>query len=158
MLPLLQSARSPEIKQRARAVGIAMQITNILRDVGEDRMRLKRIYLPVDLSARYGIDVTTLESPTPAYRLLVEDLMQLAEDYYDRGIPGVRDLPSKARTGITAAIRMYREILNEIRSNDYDNLHHRAYVSIARKASLLLGDSYADRKLRLQRVSVTHDA
>ncbi|MBT8400593.1 MAG: phytoene/squalene synthase family protein [Rhodothermia bacterium] len=157
MLPLLQSARSPEIERRARSVGIAMQITNILRDVGEDRRRLDRVYLPAELTERYGINISTLMSPTPNYQDLIEDLMRRAEEYYDSGIPGVNDLPTKARTGITAAIRMYREILNEIRSNGYDNLNRRAYVSFGRKASLLLRDSYSSRRSRLGRSSATHE-
>ncbi len=151
MLPLLRSARSPEIEERARAVGIAMQITNILRDVGEDRAVLGRTYVPAELASRYGIEIDALESPSLAYGQLVEELMRLAEEQYERGMQGVRHLPAKTRRGILSAIRMYREILNEIRANNYDNLTRRAYVSAGRKASLLLRDSYISRKSRLRR-------
>ncbi len=154
MLPFLVEQRQDlaRLEAPARALGIAMQITNILRDVGDDARTLDRIYLPDALLARHGLSGRDLASPidTPAYDALTEQLMEVAEDYYTRGIAGIADLRRSVRPCIRAAARIYREILNEIRRNEYDNITRRAYTSRARKIQLLVVDSYDVRKRRLR--------
>lgn len=130
----------------ARDLGIGMQIVNILRDVGEDRDTLGRVYLPADRLRAAGIDLAALDAPTPAYAAVVEDLMALAEARFASGLAAVDGLLPIVQPAIRAAARMYREILNEIRAHGYDNLTRRAVVPTGRKVALAVRDDYAERR------------
>jgi len=141
----------------ARALGAAMQLTNILRDVGEDRRDLGRVYLPADALAAAGLVPDALVPGLLAapevrarYAGLVENVMAEAEALYDVAEAGIRDLHPAAQTGVRAAARMYREILNEVRAAGYDNLASRAVVPLRRKLRLVAGDAYAGRRARLR--------
>ncbi|MFB6272439.1 MAG: phytoene/squalene synthase family protein [Salinibacter sp.] len=152
MLPFLAAAERHEtLEPAARRLGIAMQITNIVRDVGEDLDDLDRVYLPECWLDDHDVQVTALaEHRVPhGYRRLLERVMGTAEQYYDESFEGVSALPFRSRHGIRAAARMYREIMNEVRANGYDNLTQRAYVPMRRKLQLLLYDGYDRRKARL---------
>lgn len=154
MLPFLtrQPDASAELDEPARALGIAMQVTNILRDVGEDLRKRERVYLPIELLDAHGLDLAALlhDGPSPPYRSLVELLMGTAESYYDRGLPAIDRLPRVMQRGIRSAARSYREILNELRESDYDNLRQRVYVPAWRKCWLVVRDGYAARRARLR--------
>lgn len=154
MLPFLlpSTDQRERLEAPARALGIGMQITNIVRDVGEDLRRLDRVYLPETLLREHGIDTADLrgESVPDAYPDLLETTMAIGEEHYRRSFPGIDALPFRMRIGIRSAARMYREIMNEVRANDYDNLTHRAYVTLPRKLVLILRDDYARRKRRLK--------
>jgi phytoene synthase len=154
MLPLLApDARDQAgLVARARALGDAMQITNILRDVGEDR-GLGRCYLPEETMQRFGVTLDDLDrgAVTPAYVALWEHLAGKAEALFEAADPGIRALPLRARAGIRSAARMYREILNEVRASGYDNLTRRGVVPFRRKLRLALQDDYRRRRDRLAR-------
>lgn len=153
MLPFLVDAadQRARLEPAARHLGIAMQITNILRDVGEDLNQLGRVYLPQNWLHAHGLDLHDLNGHgVPAsYPPLLEKAMETAESRYARSFDGIGALPFQVRFGIRAAARMYREIMNEVRALDYDNLNHRAYVSLGRKLRLVVHDDYARRKRRL---------
>lgn len=152
MLPFLleDTGDAALAEQPARTLGIAMQITNILRDVGEDHRVLGRVYLPQHLLSDFGIALDQMPTtPSPAYAALLETLMATAEALYDEGLAGIGILPWRMRTGIRAAARMYREIMNEVRANGYDNLSRRAIVPGWRKSALVLRDTFARRKEQL---------
>lgn len=150
MLPFLLDRRADfeRAEAPARALGIAMQITNILRDVGEDRHDLGRLYLPRRRLRAYGLAPNALVA-AERYPLLLEELMAEAEARYDEGLAGIGLLPWRMRVGIRAAARMYREILNEVRAAGYDNVRRRAVVPWWRKGALVLWDGYARRKAAL---------
>jgi len=157
MLPfLVEDASDREaLTPAARSLGNAMQITNILRDVGEDLRRLDRVYLPAALLAEHGVSRAALMRataggpPGPAYTALMEATMAIAEGLYRQAQPGIRALPQRSRIGIAAAARMYREILNEVRAAGYDNLRRRNVVDLGRKLRLVAQDDYGRRKARL---------
>lgn len=152
MLPFLAAPdRHDALELPARQLGVAMQITNIVRDVGEDITELDRVYLPLQWLDTYNVSREALESArvSDGYPELLEQTMETAEQFYAEGFDGISALPFRARHGIRAAARMYREILNEVRANRYDNLSQRAYVSLRRKLFLLLYDGYERRKRRV---------
>ena len=157
MLPFLVNDRAdiPALEPAARALGCAMQITNILRDVGEDRRRLGRVYLPRETLDQHGLSPDDLlgsslgGGPTAAYAALAESIMAQAEYLYAEAEAGIAALPDDVQSGIAAAARMYREIMNEVRAAEYDNLHRRAVVPLTRKLRLLVQDDYARRRNRL---------
>ena len=152
MLPFLRENGHEDLERPARDLGIAMQITNILRDVGEDIERLDRVYLPAEWMQAHGVSRKALANGQrpDGHSTLLERTMTLAEERYRQSYEGVAALPFRTRVGIRAAARMYREILNEVRANDYDNLDRRAYVSFTRKLLLVAYDNYDWRKARLR--------
>ncbi|MEM0962252.1 MAG: phytoene/squalene synthase family protein [Bacteroidota bacterium] len=157
MLPFLarRSADRDSLDRPARALGNAMQITNILRDVGEDWRDLGRTYIPTDWLADKSIDLGSVVDKAPpvpsVYATLTEALMSEAERLYDQANDGIQALRPTAQAGIRGAARMYREFLNGVRANNYDNLSQRAAVPLRRKLSALTRDGYARRRARLVR-------
>lgn len=121
----------------ALSLAQAMQLTNILRDVGED-LRRGRLYLPAELLNEYGVDVEGLRAGrvTPEYRALLRHLCGLARDGYAHGQTGIPQLAGRARYGVAVASRLYAAILDELAGSDYDNLNRRAVVPGRRKAWL----------------------
>ncbi len=150
MLPFLVQSQDDRtaLEPTARALGNAMQITNIIRDVGEDIRALNRIYLPENWLNEAGLSPQMLyqDLPPVGYANLMERMMQLAEQLYIEGFKGIHRLPLRVRGGIRAAARLYREILNEVRKNEYNNLTRRAYVPATRKIRLLLDNDYYRRR------------
>lgn len=128
--------------QRALRLGQAMQLTNILRDVGEDLGR-GRVYLPADLMARFGVTRAMLGTLldggeiTPEYRQLMVHLTRQARDWYAEGRQGLGSLHGSGRLAVAAAARAYEGILDALERNDYDNFSRRAHVSGTRKLMML---------------------
>jgi phytoene synthase len=131
------------VLERAERMGHAMQLTNILRDVGEDRAN-GRLYLPAELLAKHGITEAALARMcaggdiTPAWRALVEELMAVAEDDYRAALEAVPALPPSFGRAVAVAAHVYRGIHREIRRNGYDNLRRRAHTRASAKVSLAL--------------------
>lgn len=153
MLPFLTAnGRDSSLEAAARQLGIAMQITNIIRDVGEDIDDLNRVYLPNEWLDKHSVSRQALNNGrcVSGYPALLERAMGTAEEHYQQSRDGISSLSFRSRIGIRAAARMYREILNEVRANGYDNLNRRAYVSLGRKLLLVGFDNYHWRKARLQ--------
>jgi len=125
---------SVAVRRAAVALGIANQLTNILRDVGEDLQR-GRIYLPIaDLTA-YSYTVKELQNGVinSAWRRLMRFQIQRARAYFTEAEPGVNQLSADARWPVWTALMNYRQILDQIEQNDYDVFNRRAYVSLPGK-------------------------
>lgn len=142
------------VLERAAAMGHAMQLTNILRDVGEDLHR-GRLYLPLDRMAAHGVDRGELEqaartgAPLPGgYPGLVEELLQYAEHDYQEAFPAIAALPAFFQRPVAVASHVYRGIHTSVRKNAYDNLGRRAFTSLSRKGVLAGGALLALRKVR----------
>jgi len=135
----LMGTRDPEVMARACDLGVAMQLTNIARDVGEDA-RAGRVYLPIDWLAEAGIDTEQwLSAPsfTPALADLIKRLLQAADTLYERSVSGIACLPLGCRPGIYAARSIYREIGAELDRRGLDAISQRTVVSHSRKLQLL---------------------
>jgi len=122
----------------AVALGIANQLTNILRDVGEDRFR-GRIYLPLEDLARFDYTEADLMAGVIDERWvrLMRFQIDRARDYYVQAERGIQALQTDARWPVWTALILYSKILNAIERNDYDVFNQRAYVSGMRKALCL---------------------
>lgn len=154
MLPFLVEDRVEidSLVPAARSLGIAMQITNIVRDVGEDWRTRRRIYVPLTMVHSAGIEVETLirqHEMEDAYVSIIESMMDAADARYDSAGAAIQSLHPRARPAIHAAMRMYREIQNEVRANGYDNLRRRAFVPFRRKLAALAFEGYARRRSAL---------
>ena len=122
----------------AARLGLAMQLTNILRDVGEDA-RAGRIYLPLDelVAAGYSPEELLAGAITPAFRALLDEQIARAEALYDASLPGIRLLHPDGRFAVAAAAATYRAILPKIVANDYDVFGRRAHLTLGEKLRLL---------------------
>jgi phytoene synthase len=139
MMTVLMGARDPVVLARACDLGVAMQLTNIARDVGEDA-RNGRLYLPLAWCDEVGLDPAGfLDRPAfdPRVRTLVERLLQEADLLYHSAGPGVAGLPAACRPAIQAARILYREIGWQLRRNGCDSVSVRTVVPDRRKLVLL---------------------
>lgn len=138
MMTLIMGRRDTESLTAACNLGIAMQFTNIARDVGEDA-REGRLYLPLDWLAANDIDPEAfLADPqfSPALATVIGALLDEAETFYDRARPGIAGLPLDCRPGIHAARLIYRAIGRRLVRLGYDSIASRARVSAPRKFGL----------------------
>lgn len=140
MMALIMGMRRPEVLARACDMGIAMQLTNIARDVGEDA-RAGRLYLPLDWMVEAGLDPDRwLAHPkfSPALGCVVQRLIEAADRLYARSSAGIAWLPPACRPGMHAARLLYAEIGHEVERNGLNSVAQRAHVAAWRKSSLLL--------------------
>jgi phytoene synthase len=139
LMTLLMGGRHPDVLARACDLGVAMQLTNIARDVGEDA-RAGRIYLPLDWLAEAGLDpAALLDAPAFDARLagIVQRLLDEAARLYRRSEGGIAHLPVGCRPAIHAARLIYAEIGVGLAANGYDSISRRTVVPRARKVALL---------------------
>ncbi|MEM9770321.1 MAG: phytoene synthase [Cyanobacteria bacterium P01_D01_bin.73] len=124
--------------QEAIALGIANQLTNILRDVGEDRQR-GRIYLPLEDLRRFDYTEQDLMDGVidDRWRALMQFEIKRAREIFAKASKGIRRLNRDARWPVWAALMLYSRILNSIERNDYDVFNNRAFVSTWGKVQCL---------------------
>jgi phytoene synthase len=140
MMAALMGARTPDLVARACDLGVAMQLTNIARDVGEDA-RAGRLYLPRAWLREVGIDPEGwLADPRyrPEIGEVVRRLLLQADDLYARADRGIASLDARFRPAIVAASRLYAEIGIQLRRRGFDSVSRRTTVSTWRKAWLLV--------------------
>ncbi|UXH78578.1 phytoene/squalene synthase family protein [Roseateles amylovorans] len=139
MMSLLMGTRDPAALARACDLGVAMQLSNIARDVGEDA-RMGRLYLPQQWLRDAGLDPETwLADPrhSPALASVVQRLLQAAEPLYTRAAAGITRLPLACRPGINAARFLYAAVGQEVARAGFDAVQRRAVVPGARKLKWL---------------------
>ncbi|HUN91882.1 MAG TPA: phytoene/squalene synthase family protein [Burkholderiaceae bacterium] len=139
MMALIMGVRDRAALARACDLGVAMQLTNIARDVGADAC-LGRLYLPRDWMREAGIDPDAwMRTPhfVPALGSVIARVLEVAESRYRRAADGIARLPRACRPGIHAARLLYAEIGREVERNRGDSVHRRAVVPGRRKLRLL---------------------
>ncbi|MEM9797574.1 MAG: phytoene/squalene synthase family protein [Pseudomonadota bacterium] len=135
MMCVLMRVRDADALARACDLGVAMQLTNIARDVGEDA-RAGRLYLPTDWLQEAGLAPDTfLSDPqaSDAIRTMVRRLLSEARRLYHRSEAGIAALPPSARPGILAARHIYDAIGADIARSRYDSVTRRAITTKSQK-------------------------
>ena len=139
MCAILKPRKMPLAWRHAVDLGIAMQLTNICRDVYEDA-KMGRRYLPAELVG--DITPTNIVNLAPEndsnLRVSVRRLINLAEQYYSSGLAGIRYLPLGCQIAIYSAAVIYRDIGRSIKNKDCLLWRDRCYVSNKRKLFLIL--------------------
>jgi 15-cis-phytoene synthase len=138
-MAVIMGVRSEAAMARACDLGVAMQLTNIARDVGEDA-RNGRLYLPRQWMREAGIDIDAwMLAPVFDERIagVVQRLLQAADALYAKADHGIAELPRDCRPAIHAARLVYAEIGREIERLEFNSIAHRAVVSKQRKLALL---------------------
>ncbi|MFP5478705.1 MAG: 15-cis-phytoene synthase [Alphaproteobacteria bacterium] len=159
MMCVLMHVREADALSRACDLGLAMQLTNIARDVGEDA-RAGRLYLPLDWLRAEGIEPERfLADPqsTPAIRAATRRLLAKADQLYRRSEAGVRALPPACRPGIMAARHIYAGIGREVARQGFDSVTARARTSRGRKLGwLMLAGTHAAGLSLMPRAPTLH--
>jgi 15-cis-phytoene synthase len=135
MLPVLRPADPAMARPGARTLGVAFQLTNFLRDVGEDLDR-GRIYLPQDEAERFGVDVAA-RRVDDAWRAFSRFQIARIRELYRVADTGLDHLPSRSAAVIRSARILYSEILDHIEANDHDVFRQRARVPTRRKLAVV---------------------
>ena len=142
MLPVLGTVGPrAEAEPYAAGLGVAFQLTNFLRDVGEALER-NRVYLPADVLAEFGVDRELLQRcrgtgrTDGRVRRALAHLVAHTRELYRRAEPGLRLLEPAARPCVRCAFTLYQDILGEIEAVDYDVLHRRVTVPIRRRLAI----------------------
>jgi phytoene synthase len=132
-------------------LGVALQLTNILRDVGED-WRNNRLYLPQEELAQFDLDEADVDAGVvdDRWRALMQFQIARTRQLFDEALPGVALLDKDGRFAITAAAQLYRFILDDIETHDYDVFRRRAHVTTWGKLSRLPGIWGLSRRLALE--------
>ncbi|MEP1522856.1 15-cis-phytoene synthase [Ascidiaceihabitans sp.] len=139
MMCVLMGVRDADALARACDLGVAMQLTNIARDVGEDALE-GRLYLPTDWFAEAGVDVGAFMADpraTKDIRAMVKRLVMEANRLYYRSEAGLGALPVGCRPGIYAARFIYAGIAGKLTRMDYDSITARARTSKVQKLGWL---------------------
>lgn len=134
MMCIILDVRERQAWPFAIDLGIAMQLTNIARDVGEDAQK-GRVYLPATWLG--DISAAQIPAPTPVaaekLRNATQKVLDLAQTYYQSGLDGIQYLPPTARYGIVVAAMVYREIGQMVAQADHCSWDSRAIVPYPRK-------------------------
>jgi len=133
----------------ATQLGIALQLTNILRDVGED-LQHERIYLPVEDLQRFSLTIEDIRRRVMDARFtsLMRFEIQRARQLYQQSLPGIALLHATVRPAVGAAALLYQAILDEIEEMDYQVFERRAHTSGWKKLSMLPGILYTVCRLK----------
>ena len=134
MSPLIM-VNNNKANKHAIDLGIAMQLTNIARDIYEDAL-MNRIYLPQDWISNTNIsELTDISSNKDLIQIksAIKRLILLSETYYKNGFAGMRYIPLKTRLAIFFAAKIYRAIGQKIKKNRYEYSYRRIYVSTIEK-------------------------
>ncbi len=144
--PILGYA-TPEALEYGVALGRAMQLTNILRDVGEDAL-MGRVYLPREDLLRFDYGEREIFAHVLDERFVALMRFQIARvrDLYERAEPGIALLAPDARYTVRLALTLYRRILGAIEANGYDVFGRRAYVPLRSKIVSALGVALAQTR------------
>jgi phytoene synthase len=145
MMAVLMGRRAPEVVARAYDLGMAMQLSNIARDVGEDA-HAGRLYLPLAWLREVDINPETwLANPVhnKALGTVIRRLLRSADLLYQRADAGIYELPLPCRPGFRAARGLYAEIGREVRRRGFDPVSCRAVVPLRRKAMVIARTLFA---------------
>ena len=138
LLPILAPNATMDLTPFAIALGRAFQLTNILRDIGEDYRR-DRVYLPSALMNQYHYDFTDLHQAriNDSFIAIWEELARLAEHYYQQALPMLVNFPTDTRGPLQGALLVYRAILKVIREQQYTVMTTKHFVPDHDKLAIL---------------------
>jgi phytoene synthase len=145
MLPILEP-QGDDAREPARALGVAFQLTNFLRDVGEDLDR-GRVYLPTEDLDRFGADPWRRVVDEP-WRAVMRFEIDRCRAIYATTDAGIAALPPASARCVAAARTLYAEILDHIERADYDVFSERVRVPRRRKAAVALRAALAAPRSR----------
>ncbi|MGO4184593.1 phytoene/squalene synthase family protein [Paenibacillus sp. TAF43_2] len=154
LLPVLHDQPDIQVIEAGIWLGKAMQIVNIVRDVGEDQSRGRR-YLPLELLARHHYSEIDFEMGVVDERFqhLVQELDTLSRSWFARGLRGLETYPASSAFSVELAASFYAAILDEVKAANYEVYKKRAIVSSLNKLKL-----YTNIKMKYTLISEVNDS
>jgi phytoene synthase len=145
MTPVL-GYKNPAAMKHAEQLGVAMQLTNILRDIKEDK-EMDRIYIPQDEIRQFGLDADHFfeEKMSDNFCRLMKYQIDRAHHFYEEAEAGIKMLDRDAQFAIYSASKIYRGILRKIELRDYNPFLGRVYVPQIKKAQILVSEAVRTR-------------
>lgn len=142
-----------KVFQYAKKLGIAMQLTNILRDIKEDK-EMGRIYIPQKDLVQYGVSEDDIleEKMTPQLQALMEFQIARADRYYTEAIPGIALLVNESQYAIYSAAKIYRGILRKVEALDYNPFLERVFVPSVQKIVIIIQEGIRAKVLSAQHI------
>lgn len=131
-------ADTPRNRELAIPAGYAMQLTNILRDIAEDRAR-DRVYIPLTEIERHGIQIDSFPSPGPSFRSLYKDLVEWNREYFRQAATLGSRLPPAGAAMFRGILGVYRALLEKMAANPEETLRERASLPAWRKGAIIAG-------------------
>jgi phytoene synthase len=146
MMTHILGYRTKEAFLYAEKLGVAMQLTNILRDIQED-MKINRIYIPQEEIKEFYVheDDFFQEKVTPNFRRLIKFQVQRAHRYYEEADRGIPMLSKESQFAIYSASKIYRNILKKIEKHDYNPFLGRMYVPKIQKFGVIFSEFFRNR-------------
>jgi phytoene synthase len=146
LIPILAGETSKKLEDFAVHLGYAMQLTNILRDVGEDYKK-NRIYIPKNVLETFDIDLEyeLKEGPTDHFKKMFTHVERIARNYYDKALKDIELFPKDVRKPLYYAAILYRAILDKSKEVGYDTLHQKPFLTDQEKMDVIKNEakSYA---------------
>lgn len=138
LLPVLHDAPDEQVTESGIWIGKAMQIVNIVRDVGEDQRKGRR-YIPRELLERHSYSISMWENGeiNDQWRCVIRELAELAHKWFARGLNQMIQYPPMSGFCVELSARLYGAILDEVAAHDYDVYSRRAIVSPLSKISII---------------------
>ncbi|MCT2536138.1 phytoene/squalene synthase family protein [Aquibacillus koreensis] len=139
LLPILHDQPNHLAMKSGIALGKAMQIVNIIRDVGADQ-KLGRRYIPLDIMTKHGYTQAEFEEKVInwPFKLLINEMIYIADEWFKEGLKYIHTYPRESAVSIRLAAGYYREITQVIQENEYEVFTKRAVVTNTRKGKLFL--------------------
>lgn len=140
--------KSDDAFQYAEKLGVAMQLTNIIRDVKEDK-NMGRIYFPLEELHAHGCSARTIldEHMTPQFRKFMKFQIDRTRGYYDEAEAGIKMLEKDAQFAIYSARKIYHGILKKVELHDYNPFLGRVFVPMRQKVYIILCEVIRTRLL-----------
>ena len=137
MVSQLFGIKDKMVLKHAQYLGIAMQLTNILRDIKEDSLN-DRIYIPKDDLKKFNVNITDIyeQKLSKELQALIREYIETTRKLYIEGNKGIEYLPQKTQTAIKIASKVYEGILDEIEDNGYNPFVKRVYVNVFKKVKI----------------------
>ncbi len=131
LLPIIASEAKVDLRTEANSLGVAMQITNILRDVGEDLKNINRVYLPQQLleEENYSLESLRKNEINDQFICVWERLATHAEELYDQFNDSIHYFDVESRLSVLVSANVYRGILDAVRKKKYDCFSKRQFVT-----------------------------
>lgn len=141
LLPIIAPRKKEQLKEAVISLGIGIQLTNILRDIGEDAAQRNRIYLPKQVLDQFGYTEKELQEGVvnQAFQHVWEYIAFEAEAYYEEFFDHLHEFPLYSRTSVKAVADFYKAILDKIRENEYRIFTQRSFIS-KQETALILED------------------
>ncbi len=150
MLDVMDPEQKETARPHAAALAEAFQLSNFLRDVGEDITDYGRIYLPLETLEQFGASADDIvqQRATESFKAAMRAEMARTEDLYRNGVAGIRYLPDDCQLAVLLSAVLYADHHRKIRNVDFDTIHRDANLGRARKLYLIAKTWWHWRKHR----------